>query len=276
VKVPDIDAVSAALDEVAAEVVLPRFRNLEAADVIRKPTDSDPEDIVTVADRETEEWLTRFLTALVPSARVIGEEAAHRDPRLLRLIDSDEPVWVLDPIDGTKNFARGSEDFGVMLAFVAEGLARAAWIFLPAQGERFVAESGSGAFRNGARVTVPPAADRGSDPTLGTFHVGHMPADLAGAVSRSARDRFEVVAGSGAAAVAYTEVLCGKRDFDVYHRLFPWDHAPGALILTEGGGRVDHLDGAPYRARSSDQVTVVARNERVSAEVRDWLRPLAP
>jgi len=274
VKVPDIDAVSAALDEVAAEVVLPRFRNLEAADVIWKPTESDPEDIVTVADRETEEWLTRFLTALVPSAQVIGEEAAHRDPRLLRLIDSDDPVWVLDPIDGTKNFARGSEDFGIMLAFVAEGLARAAWIFLPAQGERFVAETGSGAFRNGARVTVPPA-DPGPDATRGTFHVGHMPTDLARSVSHSACDRFEVVAGSGAAAVAYTEVLCGKRDFDVYHRLFPWDHAPGALILTEGGGRVDHLDGAPYRARSADQVTVVARDAQVSTQVRAWLRPLA-
>ncbi len=76
---------------------------------------------------------------------------------------------------------------------------------------------------------------------------------------------------SGCAALEYTNLAQGQKDFVVYHRLLPWDHAPGALVLSEAGGNTVHLDGSAYSARSTDQVTVCAGTDRVSALVRHWL-----
>jgi len=73
--------------------------------------------------------------------------------------------------------------------------------------------------------------------------------------------------------VEYTDILAGKTDFAVYYRLLPWDHATPALILVEGVGRVEHLDGTPNSARSENQPTVVARDARVSDHVRNCLTP---
>ena len=86
-------------------LVLPRFANLAEGDVQAKASADDPEDIVTIVDREVETELTRTLAALAPPATVVGEESVHERPELLDLMASDEPLWVIDPIDGTKNFA---------------------------------------------------------------------------------------------------------------------------------------------------------------------------
>jgi len=267
---PDIDAVTNLVDEIAQAAILPRFRRLGREDVEHKSTAADPDDIVTVVDRDVEERLTLALKALVPSAPVIGEEAVHARPELLNLRVSDGPLWLLDPIDGTRNFARGDDGFGVMLAWVVAGRAQAAWILLPARGQIFVAEAGSGAFLNGVRATVAPPSTGGLP--RGALLVRYMPGSLGETVTRAMRGHFDAVEPSGCAAVEYTDILGGKADFAVYYRLLPWDHAAPALILVEGGGRVEHLDGTPYSARSDNQVTVVARDARVSDRVRRCLR----
>src|SRR5262245_40386444 len=97
---PDIERVSAIIDDVAQTIILPRCRRLRSDEVEGKPTDLDPDDVVTVADREAERHLEAALKALAPAA-VIGEEAAHEHPDLLRLVESDEPLWIIDPVDGT-------------------------------------------------------------------------------------------------------------------------------------------------------------------------------
>jgi len=202
---PDIDAVTALIAEAVAELMLPRFGHLRAEDVRSKASVSDPEDLVTVVDREMEERLTRGLRDLTPSAVVVGEEAVHKTPGLLAYMGGDDPLWLLDPLDGTRNFSRGNADFGV--------------------------------------------------PSVG---------------------RFQPLAECGCAAVEYTNVLEARKEFALYYRLLPWDHAAPALILSEGGGCVEHLNGQPYRVRSGDQVTLVARDGRISRRVRGWLGGLAP
>jgi fructose-1,6-bisphosphatase/inositol monophosphatase family enzyme len=268
---PDIDAVTNLVDEIAQTAILPRFRRLASEDVERKSTAADPDDIVTVVDRDVEDRLTLALRALTPSAPVIGEEAVHSRPELLNLCASDGPLWLLDPIDGTKNFARGDDGFGVMLAWVVGGRAQVAWILLPARRQVFVAEAGSGAFLNGVRATVP-VPSTGGQPRGGLL-VRYMPGSLGETVTQAMRGHFTEVKPAGCAAVEYTDILAGNTDFAVYYRLLPWDHAAPALILVEGGGSVEHLDGTPYSARSDNQVTVVARDARVSGHVRNCLTP---
>jgi len=266
---PDIDAVTHLVDEIAQTAILPRFRRLGREDVEHKSTAADPDDIVTVVDRDVEERLTLALKALVPSAPVIGEEAVHARSELLNVRASDGPFWLVDPIDGTRNFARGDDGFGVMLAWVVEGRAQAAWILLPARGQIFVAEAGSGAFLNGVRTTVPLQPISGLP--RGALLVRYMPGSLAETVTRAMRGHCHEVGPSGCAAVEYTDILGGKTDFVVYYRLLPWDHAAPALILVESGGRVEHLNGTPYSARSENQPTVVARDAGVSGHVRRCL-----
>src|SRR5262245_2136493 len=111
---PDIDRVREAITEVAAQEIMPRFCNLAAADIRKKPGD----ETVTVADEAAEHALTHRLHDLLPGSLVVGEEAAAADQGVLARLGGDEFVWVIDPIDGTRNFANGKPDFGVMVALV--------------------------------------------------------------------------------------------------------------------------------------------------------------
>lgn len=86
---------------------------------------------MTTADTETEKRLTNELTALLPGSLVVGEEAAFKDPAVLDYLKEDKPVWVIDPIDGTMNFAYGRSEIGVVVALVYQGETIAGWLFNP-------------------------------------------------------------------------------------------------------------------------------------------------
>ena len=270
----DIQAVTGFIEEAARTLVLPRFSRLSADEVEAKATPGDPEDVVTIVDREVETHLSRVLAAVIPSAAIIGEEAAHYRPELLQLLASDQPLWVIDPIDGTKNFAAGDSGFGIMVAYVVEGQAQAAWLVLPARRQTFVAEAGSGAFMNGERIRVPSAPQESR--SRGAVLVRYMPDGLGDTVTDALHGRVLMNPPSGCAAIEYTDILRGLSDFVVYYRLLPWDHAAPALILTEAGGRVGHFSGQPYTARSESQLTIVARGVGVSDQLCAWLRPHVP
>ena len=113
---PLIDTVATLLAGIAADVVMPRFRQLAASDVSEK----SPGEIVTVVDRAVEAALIPALTALRSGSRVVGEEGVSENPDLLHGLDRGE-VWVVDPIDGTTNFVHGREDFGIMVALLRDG-----------------------------------------------------------------------------------------------------------------------------------------------------------
>ena len=195
----DIQAITNVIEEAARTLVLPRFSRLSADEVEAKATPGDPEDLVTIVDREVETHLSRALAELTPSAAVIGEEAAHHRPELLQLLASDQPLWVIDPIDGTKNFAAGDSGFGIMVAYVVEGRAQAAWLVLPARRQTFVAEAGSGAFMNGERIRVPLAPQDSS--SRGAVLVRYMPNGLGGTVTDALHGRVRMNPPSGCAAI---------------------------------------------------------------------------
>src|SRR5690606_32414064 len=125
-------------------------------------------------------------------------------------------------------------------------------ILLPARGEMFVAETGSGVRLNGRPVRVP--ARPAVPPLAGSVFTRYMPAGVRAAVE-GWTDALERLPDSHCAAVEYTDTLKGQKDLLIYYRLLPWDHAAPALILTEAGGAVRHLDGTPYTVRSPNQVT---------------------
>src|SRR5258706_79102 len=114
----DSEKIERLIAEVAAEEVMPRFEKLEAGDVSEK----SPGDLVTIADVATERRLTPALLDALPGSRVVGEEAAAADPRILDQLAGDDPVWVVDPVDGTANYAAGLPMFSVMGRPIGGGL----------------------------------------------------------------------------------------------------------------------------------------------------------
>lgn len=264
-----VHAITALLQSAGREIVLPRFRALEQSEIISKPTAGDPADIVTVVDHQVEEHLVPLLERTLPGSMVVGEEGAYRDPVRLRALDRAAPVWLLDPIDGTKNFSRGDPRFAIMLALVVDGVTQLGWIHFPALSRTCVAERGRGVTCNEVSLAATPPEPETS--LRGTLHTRFMSDSMRASVLHTVGARYAPAEDLVCAAAEYVEVLEGVRDFAVYYRLHPWDHAAPALVLTEGGGDVSHADGTPYGPRSADQLTVVGRDRETTSTVIEWI-----
>ncbi|MEV4533456.1 inositol monophosphatase family protein [Asanoa sp. NPDC049518] len=224
----------------AATVVLPSYQHLAASEISEK----GPGDLVTVADRRSEEVLTAGLLELLPGSVVVGEEAYAADKSVLARIGGPEPAWIVDPIDGTANYAAGKGPFCLMVALVdKEGLA-AAWIYDPVDDLMGYAAAGAGAFLDGVRVE--PAAPLPADQLRGVAATTYYPANLRARVEGGGDRLGEVTSGQRCAGREYLDLLGGRQQFAMSWRTWPWDHAPGALLVREAGGVVRRLDGAEY------------------------------
>lgn len=266
-----IERVSAIIEDVVTSLVLPSFRSLRPEDIHSKDTPGDPDDLVTTADKAAERYLIDALGEVVPGAAFIGEEAVCDDPSLLAALSASAPAWLIDPIDGTKNFAHGNADFGVMLALVENGRTRASWMAVPAahpSGYTVVAQRGGGTRIDGARVELArsvPAIPRG------TIHTRMMPSDTARDVLEKLRGKYQPRPSTGCAATEYSSIVRGENDFVIYYRLLPWDHAAGALAVTEAGGAAIHLSGDAYAPLSPNQVTIFVATPELANTIRRWL-----
>lgn len=246
----DTAAVSALLVDVCARVVLPRFRALADHEVEHKR----PGDLVTIADREAEAEIGAALAAAMPGALIVGEEASFSDPASKHGLAAADHAWVIDPVDGTRNFAHGSRDFGVMLAEVRRGFTTRSWIWQPLHDRLYVAERGAGATVNG--TPLPRLAPPGRPWRVALY----------------ARPRGHAVAGlefeptRGACAIDYSGLAEGRLDALVYRSVNPWDHLPGALIVSELGGCV-LVDGTPYAAGVPGRPLVAAASEEIAVAV---------
>jgi len=242
---PDTTQVSTLLREAAAELILPRFQRLEAGDIQAK----SPGDLVTIADIETEQRLTPLLRDLVPGSLVVGEEAASKDPSVLDQLSGEKSVWVIDPVDGTANFAAGISLFAVMVSFVQAGEVVQSWILDPVKDQMAVAARGEGAWLDGQRLQVaPPAApDHMSGSLALRFGNRQLVRKIAG---RS--NLIGSVFSFRCAGQEYLSLASGRAHFALYHRLLPWDHAAGWLLHREAGGYSRRLDGSDYTPRTFD------------------------
>ncbi|MER5636863.1 inositol monophosphatase family protein [Kitasatospora sp. NPDC002227] len=235
-----MEKVAEILREASAEAVEPRFRALAAGEVLEKA----PGEVVTVADREAEAIISRRLRELLP-VPVVGEEAVAADPALARALVSEEAAWLVDPVDGTSNFVAGHPDFAVMASLVRSGRTVASWIWQPVAGVAYAAELGSGAWRDGNRLTRPAPAPQ-PEKWRGILKTRFLDPATHHRLQTNARGLGEVTAGRFAAGIEYPLVATDEVDFILYWRTLPWDHSPGTLLVTETGGVCARLDGTPY------------------------------
>ena len=238
----DPQKVTDALQFVAAELILPRFRNLAAGEISSK---SSPTDLVTIADREAEAALIPILTGLWPGSTVIGEEGVAENPALLQQLGPDGVFWIVDPVDGTWNFTQGNEQFGTMVALVVEGETVMSWIYPPLTGHCATAEKGSGAFWQGQRLATRKdvSFEHAVADYSPKYMTDHWRDRLTPSIAKTASKRR-----GRCSAYAYLDMLTGKIDLTLSGMIFPWDHAPGTLMVAEAGGHTAFLeDGEIYR-----------------------------
>lgn len=255
----EIESVLSLLRAVSAAEIMPRFRNLAASDIRTK---SGPLDPVTVADEAAEKALTAGLRALFPGSDVIGEEAVAANPDLLKRLGQPGRVWVIDPIDGTANYASDLPLFGVIIALVEADKILAGFIHDPVGDDTAIAIAGGGAWmqaRNGARKQLQVAAALPVGEMTGSVSWRFLPEPLRSRVL-SRLDRLAAAPDYRCAAHQYRMLAAGYCQMQLFRKLLPWDHAAGVLLHREAGGYSAHFDGTPYLPSSTTGGLLLAPN----------------
>ena len=270
----DILLVASIMRDVADAVIMPRWRNLATHEVSQK---SGAGDLVTIADREAETLLTTRLGALLPGSHVNGEEAVAADPGLLQLFRKTEPVWVIDPIDGTRKFTEGKTIFDVMVALVVGGRSVAGWIYAPAEDDFYMGEQGGGVVRQQARG----ALERIARPERAGLHTLTGVVSPGGFTNRGlpnpddVRHMFRDYVRHTCAGHNYARLLKGDCDFLINFATLPWDHLPGLALTQELGFFPARLDQAPFDPLDQKGGILIAPDVASWRDIHSTLLPVA-
>lgn len=273
----DLAAVQSIIEEVAISEIMPRFRKLGHADIEMKGV-NDP---VTVADKAAEDALISRLQDILPESVIVGEESSATDPRIISRFAGNDDVWVIDPIDGTRNFIEGRPEFGVMVALVRRKETVAAWIHDPNSGDTLSAEQGSGVWLRGKKMHLA-----GHD---AAFHpLGIIGSRLRSALSKP--DVVNVVAAlpaltiGSAVAFDYARLFTGevhfansvapRASFLLYRMSKPWDHIPGLFLHAEAKGYSADLTGNPFDMQDAGRGLLVTPDYGVWKRLHETIKPV--
>ena len=254
----DIEAVSRLIAEVAREEIKGRIGQLSRAEISEKSAG----DFVTSADLAVERRLSAALPDILPDVAVVGEEAVGESRATIASLADDKLHWVIDPIDGTGNFAQAYPLTAVIVSLIRKDEILAGWIHDPFAVRTFAGVKGAGAFAGEARLSV------------------HRPDELRlmnGAVyGRMFRERpqYRETWGRGRKSMGaifnarcvgqeHMSRLAGLSHFGAYSRLLPWDHAAGFLLHQEAGGVARLVDGRTYRPSDPSTAGLLAPDEDV-------------
>ncbi|NLU66015.1 inositol monophosphatase family protein [Streptomyces sp. HNM0574] len=255
-----VTAVEKAVRDAVAEEVMPRWRQLSAEEVDQK---SGPHDLVTVADQRAEQHLTRALERLLPGSVVVGEEAVHAKPATYEALRGDAPVWIVDPVDGTRQFVRGEEGFCTLVALARHGETLASWTYAPVTDRMAVARHRGGALLNGEalRAGSPAPEDALRVATSHPdFTTDEQKRALLGVHGTGVDAR-----PCGSAGLEYLAVAQGELDAVAFSWEAAWDHAAGLLLVHEAGGASATVAGEPFRLAGGNALPFTAARDAATA-----------
>lgn len=217
-------------------------------------------DLVTEADVAAEETVLAMLRQAGGGIGFLAEES-HASYATL----PQGPVWVIDPLDGTTNFAHGFPFFAVSIAYAVGTTSKVGVVYAPMQDELFCACLGSGAWLNGRPLQVSGAAAL-QDSLLATGFPYAIEQEVGGVMAALTRlvTRCQGVRRAGAAALDLAYLACGRTDGFWEINLKPWDTAAAMLLVSEAGGRLTTFNGTGYTPYIPE---VVASNGRIHAEM---------
>lgn len=255
----DLNHVEEAVRKAAAAEIMPRFRQLAADEIVEK---NGPHDLVTVADRLAEEHLTASLTALLPGSVVVGEEAVHADPGILTALRGSDPVWIVDPVDGTRQFVHGDPGFTTLVCLAHHGELLASWTYAPALELMATARRGGGAELNGTRLSSG-SPEPGKVLEVATSHYDFTN-DEQKRVLAALRTDGVAPRPCGSAGLEYLNVARGHIDGLAFSWENAWDHAAGLLLVAEAGGASGTVAGEPFRIAGGNALPFAAARDEVT------------
>jgi len=226
-------------------------------------------DLVTEVDVNIERFLTDAILSAFPDDRIHAEELSSAQAITGR-------TWVIDPIDGTNNFAHSIPTYGIQCCLFDGGEPRMAVIWLPCQDELYTAMEGQGCYLNGKQVTV----DKSVTADTAVISIGdftHKSDRLAALQYKAVGHLYPRVAKLrmyGAASVDYAWFVSGRLAATVFTTRNLWDIAPGILMSREAGAIVMGLDGQPYTY--SKEGVMLAANEEIATLMKDAFNPAIP
>lgn len=256
-------AVAVGAAEAAGRLLASRFGR------IRRVRYKGATDIVTEADGASERLIRALIARAFPADAVLGEEGGGPGD-----LAAPGRLWVVDPLDGTVNFAHGYPVFSVSIALVEDGRPLVGVVHDPTRGETFAAARGGGARLDGRRIRVSPRS-RLIESLLSTGFSYQRGRALDLSLRRFARFHHttRAVRRPGSAAIDLAYVAAGRFDGFWETGLKPWDVAAGWLIVEEAGGRVTDYAGKPYRLGQPD---ILASNRRLHGAMARTVRRPAP
>ena len=258
------------LKQVSESIILPRYKRLSSADVSTK---TDANDFVTVADREAEADISSKLLGMLPGSRCIGEESVAEG--LCDITTSDANyTWIVDPIDGTRNFVAGEEHFCCMVSLIGKGIPLRSWIYRPLAGDAVVAGRDKGVSHylpTGEVLACKPRRRQNELPLLqGTLNA--MGFDLS--IREQVRNKLRGLKGRfhlGSAGVDALYIALGQSDYLMHSKLTPWDSVPVELTCRELGYHVQLApDGTPFHWQAKG-VLLAASTKKKWQEIADFV-----
>ncbi|MFC1523847.1 inositol monophosphatase family protein [Thermodesulfobacteriota bacterium] len=225
-------------------------------------------DLVTEVDTAAEKIICQRLSQYFPDIPFMAEESSRSSDRI-----PEGAVWIIDPLDGTTNFAHAFPWFAVSIAYAEEGRIRSGVIYHPLRDEFFYAASGFGAWLNGERIRVSDSPDL-SGSLLATgfpYSIQDDVQQVLGAME-AILTRCQGVRRAGAAALDLAYLACGRLDGFWEIKLKPWDTAAGLLLVEEAGGMVTDFTGSPY---SPTVPEIAASNGHIHQEMVQHLSPFS-
>lgn len=263
----DVMELAAILRDAARAEALPRFRRLDTSMVHVK---TEAIDLVTEADIAAENVIKARIAQWMPEALFVGEESVAADPALLPRLATADLAVVVDPIDGTANYAAGLPLFACMASVVSKGVTIAGIIYDPMGDDWVMAEKGGGAWLrrpNGEAVRLNVADRLPLAEMVGMASVAYMPKDKRGQILQNT-DKVRLLSNFRCAGHEYRTFASGHGQFVCYNKLMPWDHLAGVLISQEAGAYAARLDGQPYLPSHVDGGLLVAINRDAWDELR--------
>ncbi len=264
---PDIDTAKIAdiIRHVSATEVMPRFKNLAAGDIREK----NPGDFVTVADEASEKLLAALLTQALPGSTVVGEEAVAKDLGVLDLLKGDQPVWVVDPIDGTYNYSHNRSKFGILVSLVHRGQTIYGFAHDAPGARMAIASLGAGAEIDSQKLAIKNRSNDVKDLIMqgGGAQAWHFD---------PVRPMLRDVVNHRCSLHDFMDMYTGISDCVVHiGRATPWDHAANVLIVCVAGGCVTVDRDVPYfRAYYGPTYLVAASSQSMCHAVYDVTEPL--
>jgi len=219
-------------------------------------------DITTQYDLAAEKFIARKIRARFPNHGILGEETGHKGDR--------NQFWIVDPLDGTRNFSRGIPVFCTMLAFVKHGKIEIGAVYDPIHDEYFFAARGKGATLNNKRIRVN-SIDKIESSLAAMVWGNDRPSRVMSQKFQKLILDYEIwdnSLASGGLTLAW--VAAGRVDFDINTVSALWDYVPGALIVEEAGAKVTDIQGRPYRWNSE---SIFAANPVLHSKIMKQLYP---